>query len=296
MTPSCGQKPSNCANSSVLRCIFAHWECGSKLDLSRNSPRMIKHLYLQLIAAIMDSDPPAIQAALSFTQQPSANLDAALDVFGRIDCLDANCEALSWCIPYSSTWPLAQFLARLLPVTDSNTALVCQTEYWMSFIYQGALALYSVAMFASMHTCKKMKNSAAIRAVLTRLSSVSSLQNQAFPVAMYRSLNSVIKAMVARYWKQCIETLHVADEDPLRAEWLLAATLLASGLAATATGSVIQSHPSTGLTFLVAWVREIICCGALWLRLGVQAAETSSHLEDWDNMVRVDSTSVAVGR
>jgi hypothetical protein len=50
----------------------------------------------------------------------------------------------------------------LLPVTDNNIALVYQTDYWMSFIYKGALALYSVAMFtdAHTHTRKKMMNSA----------------------------------------------------------------------------------------------------------------------------------------
>jgi len=48
--------------------------------------------------------------------------------------------------------PLAQFLARLLPVTDNDIALVCRTEYWMSFIYKGALALYSVAMPARTRT------------------------------------------------------------------------------------------------------------------------------------------------
>ena len=98
-----------------------------------------------------------IQAALSFTRQPSTNLDAALDAFGRGDCLDVNCEVLSRCIPYSSTWPLTQLLARLLPVTDNDIAIACQTEYWLSFIYKGTLALYSVAMFADTHTCKKMK-------------------------------------------------------------------------------------------------------------------------------------------
>ena len=37
-------------------------------------------------------------------------------------------------------------------MTDNDIALVCQTEYWLSFIYKGALALYSVAMFAGTHT------------------------------------------------------------------------------------------------------------------------------------------------
>ena len=39
----------------------------------------------------------------------------------------------------------------------------------------------------------------------------------------------------------------------------------------------------------------MIHCGTLWLRLGVQAAETSLRLGDWDNMVRVDRASVAFG-
>ena len=65
------------------------------------------------------------------TRQPSVNLDTALDAFGRIAYPDANREVLSRCIPDSSTWPLAQSLARLLPVTDNDIALVCQTEHWV---------------------------------------------------------------------------------------------------------------------------------------------------------------------
>ena len=151
------------------------------------------------------------QAAVSFTRQPSTNLDVALDTFRWIAYPDANREVLSRYIPDSSTSPLAQFLARLLPVTDNDIALIYQTEYWMSFIYEGALALYSVAMFAGAHTRKKMKNSAAIHAILTRFlrSSVSSPQNQGPTAAMYRSLNPDVKAIVDGYWKRCFETLRV---------------------------------------------------------------------------------------
>ena len=42
---------------------------------------------------------------------------------------------------------------------------------------------------------------------------------------MSRSLNSVVKAMVDRYWKQCIATLRVADEEDVEP--------LASGMAAS---------------------------------------------------------------
>ena len=88
---------------------------GPKPDPLRNTPRMIKHLYSLLIAAIMDSkncNPPEIQAAPSFTRQPSVNLDATLDAFRQIAYPDANGEILSQCIPDSSTLLLAQFLAR----------------------------------------------------------------------------------------------------------------------------------------------------------------------------------------
>ena len=61
-----------------------------------------------------------------------------------------------------------------------DIVLVCQIVYWMSFIYKDAVAFYPVAMLAGTHTGKQMKNSATIRAVLTRFlrSSVLSPQNQ----------------------------------------------------------------------------------------------------------------------
>lgn len=92
------------------------------------------------MAAIMDSGTPAIQAALPLMRQPSTNLNVALVAFGRIAYPDANRELLR-CIPDPTTRPFAQFLTRLLSVTDNEVVLVCQTEYWMSFIYKGALAL-----------------------------------------------------------------------------------------------------------------------------------------------------------
>ena len=81
----------------------------------------------------------------------------------------------------------------------------------------------------------------------------------------------------------------------MRAEWLLEVTLLASGLA-VATGSIVQSDPSVGPAFLVGWVHGMIYCGTLWLRLGGIDGGDELAFEDWDNMVSVDCTSVAVGR
>ena len=110
-------------------------------------------------------------------------IPAALDAFGRIAYPGANREVDS-----STHLP-----ARLLPVTDNVIELVYQTEYWMSFICKGALALYSVAIFTVTHTRKKMKNSAAIRAILTRFlrGSVSGPQNQGPRAAMYAAETSL---------------------------------------------------------------------------------------------------------
>ena len=276
---------------------------GPELDLSRNPSRTIKRLYALLIAAIMDGDncnPPAIQAALSFTRQPSANLDAALDAFGRIAYPDANREVLGRYIPDSSTWPLAQFLARLLPVTDNDIALVCQTEYWMSFIYKGALALYSVAMFAGTHTRKKMKNSAAIRVVLTRFlrSSVSSPQNQGPPAAMYRSLNPEVKAMVDGYWKRCFETLRVVDEEDVNP--LASGMAAGGGLVGFGIGGSYGEHnskpPLRGTGVLGGLGARNDLLWNVMVTFGGQGGGDELAFEDWDNMVRVDSASVAVGR
>ena len=224
---------------------------GPKLDLLRNPPRTIKHLYSLLIAAIMDSAPPAIQAALSFTRQSSANLDAALDMCGWIAHPDVNRDVLSRCIPDSSTWLLTQFLARLLPMTDNVIALICQTEYRMSFIYKDALALYSVAMFAGTNTRKEMKNSAAIRAVFTRFlkSNVLSPQNKGGDVPLTQPPRSrrwwteIGSGALGRYaWSKRRMSTH------LRAVWLPEVALLASGSAAS---------------FLVGWAHGMIYCGTL---------------------------------
>jgi hypothetical protein len=107
---------------------------------------------------------------------------------------------------------------------------------------------------------KRMKNSAAIRAVLTRFlrSSLSSPRNQGAPDATYRSLNLEVKAMVDGYWKRSTRRI----STPLQAEWLLAVALLALASAA-ATESIIQSHPSVGLAFLAGWAHGMIYCGTL---------------------------------
>jgi hypothetical protein len=53
-----------------------------------------------------------------------ALVHTALGAFGCITYQDTNREVLSQGILDSSTWPLAHLLARLLPVTDSDIALV----------------------------------------------------------------------------------------------------------------------------------------------------------------------------
>ena len=152
-------------------------------------------------------------------------------------------------------------------MTDNGIVIIYQTEYWMPFIYNGALALYSVAMIANTHTHKKMKDSAAICAVLTRFlrSSMSSPQNQGLPAAVYRSLNSEIKAMVDRTGSSALRRyarLTKRTTTPLRVEWLLVVALLASGSAA-AIGSTLQSHPSVGPASLVGWAHGTIYSGTL---------------------------------
>jgi hypothetical protein len=145
------------------------------------------------------------QPAPLFTRQPSASPDAARDVFGRITYLDADREVLSRCIPDSSTWLLAQFLAQLLPTTDNDIAVMFQTEYWMSLIHKGALALYSVAMFPGTHAQENAelgRHPHALHALLR--SGVSIPQDQGPPAAMHWSLNPEVKAMV---------TLRVVDEE-----------------------------------------------------------------------------------
>ena len=170
-------------------------------------------------------------------------------------------------------------------MTDNVVVLVFQTEYWMTFIYEGALALYSVAMFVGMHTRKRMKNEAAIRAVLTSFlrSGVSSPPNLA-PRRGYHSLNPEVKAMVDGYWKRCFETLHVVDEEevkPLASGMTAGGGLVGFGISGS-YGSIIQSHPS---------VRPGLGArnGLLWnvvVTFGDPGGEDELAFEGWDNMVR----------
>ena len=46
---------------------------------------------------------------------------------------------------------------------------------------------------------------------------------------------------------------------------------------------------------LVGWVHRMIYCRTLWIRLGT-GGDDKFAFEGWDNIVRVDSASVAVER
>jgi hypothetical protein len=104
--------------------------------------------------------------------------------------------------------------------------------------------LHSVAMFSGMHMRKKMKNPAAIHAVLTHFirSSMPCPQNQAplsGDVLLADLLSSDIKQMGigSNALRRCAWSMR-RTSTPLQVEWLSVGGLLASG-SAGAMGSII---------------------------------------------------------
>ena len=115
---------------------------------------------------------------------------------------------------------------------------------------------------------------------------------------MYRSLNPRVKPTVDGYWKRCFETLRVVDEEDVNPH--ASGMAAGGGLVGFGIGGSYGEHNSKaplrgtnvldGLDARNDLLRNVMvtfdCLGG-----GDELAN-----EDWDNIVRVDSASVAVGR
>ena len=127
---------------------------------------------------------------------------------------------------------------------------------------------------------------------------MSALQKQDPPAAMYRSLKPKVKAMVDGYRKQCFETLRVVDEEDV--SQLASGTAAGGGLVGFGIGGSYREHNSkpplhrTGVLSGLGARNDL-----LWnvmVTFGGPGGGDELAIEDWNNMVRIDSASVAAGR
>ena len=115
---------------------------------------------------------------------------------------------------------------------------------------------------------------------------------------MYRSLNPEVKAMVDGYWKRCFETLRVVDEEDVNP--LASGMAAGGGLVGFGIGGSYGEHnskpPLRGTGVLGGLGARNDLLWNVMVTFGGPGGGDELAFEDWDNMVRVDSASVAVGR
>ncbi|KAG8757856.1 hypothetical protein FRC14_001325 [Serendipita sp. 396] len=256
------------------------------VQLSSCPPRTTRRLYLLLASTLMDSE--ECVAPGSGVKAPAPMMDLALECFSNVAHLDSNRKVITTQIPWDQLWSLMQMVSRTIPISDTEVQHAV-TEVWMSFIFKAALVLYSLAVCAPLPMRRKMKLSPSLRTALVRfLRTGLTIGSQANN--LYRSLNPEVRGILEEYWRRIGETLKVidAEEDPL------APTTAAGGLIGYGIGGSYDLHlgakpPARG-TGMFAGARAEL----LWSVMSGTAAQNDLQaFEEWDYMLRVDSSTAS---